>query len=65
MSLTSMGVGFGKVVQVAYLVEDMDEAMAHWVRQLGVGPWTCIRDIRLAPQELPLHGRRGELRVQE
>ncbi len=68
-----MAVGFGKVIQVAYLVEDMDEAMEHWVRQLGVGPWTCIRDIRLeavydgVPIELAMHeglSYVGELQIQ-
>ena len=42
-----VGTGFGRVVQVAYLVPDVDAAMAHWVRHAGVGPWTCIRNIRL------------------
>jgi hypothetical protein len=40
-------VGFGPIVQVAYLVRDIDEAMAHWTRHSGVGPWTCFRNIAL------------------
>jgi methylmalonyl-CoA/ethylmalonyl-CoA epimerase len=43
----TIGQGFGKVVQVAYLVEDMDAAMAHWLRHAGLGPWTCFRNIEL------------------
>lgn len=42
-----LGQGFGKMVQVAYLVEDIDAAMAHWLQIAGLGPWTCIRRIRL------------------
>ena len=40
--------GFGPVVQVAYLVPDIDAAMTHWVRHLGIGPWTNFRNIELA-----------------
>lgn len=54
--------GFGPVVQIAYLVRDVDEAMAHWTRQLGVGPWTCFRNIRL---DARYEGRPLELRIHE
>lgn len=30
---------FGEIRQVAYLVPDIDAAMDHWSRVLGVGPW--------------------------
>ena len=42
-----IGRGFGKVVQVAYLVEDIDVAMGHWLENAGLGPWTCFRNIEL------------------
>jgi len=42
-----IGKGFGRVVQVAYLVEDIDAAMNHWLEQAGLGPWTCFRNIEL------------------
>ena len=42
-----VGRRFGQVVHVAYLVPDIDVGMRDWVRQLGIGPWTCIRDIEL------------------
>jgi hypothetical protein len=42
-----IGQRFGQVVHVAYLVPDIDAAMRDWTRQLGIGPWTCIRDIEL------------------
>ena len=44
---SAVGQGFGKVVQVAYLVPDVDEAMKGWLAQFGLGPWTCIRNIEL------------------
>ena len=43
----AVGQRFGQVVHVAYLVPDIDVAMRDWTRQLGIGPWTCIRDIEL------------------
>ena len=30
---------FGEIRQVAYLVPDIEAAMDHWSRVLGVGPW--------------------------
>jgi hypothetical protein len=42
-----IGKGFGRVVQVAYLVEDIDVAMEHWLEHAGLGPWTCFRNIEL------------------
>lgn len=30
---------FGEIRQVAYLVPDIEAAMAHWAETLGVGPW--------------------------
>jgi methylmalonyl-CoA/ethylmalonyl-CoA epimerase len=44
----AMGKGFGPVVQVAYLVADIDAAMEHWLRNAGLGPWTNFRNIELA-----------------
>ena len=42
-----IGKGFGQIVQVAYLVEDIDVAMKHWLENAGLGPWTCFRNIEL------------------
>ena len=42
-----IGENFGRIVQVAYLVSDIDAAMEHWLRQAGLGPWTCFRNIEL------------------
>ena len=30
---------FGEIRQVGYVVEDIEAAMRHWARVLGVGPW--------------------------
>lgn len=57
-----VGTGFGPVVQVAYLVRDVDEAMAHWTRHAGIGPWTCFRNIHLDARH---EGRPLELRIHE
>lgn len=59
---SSIGKGFGPVVQVAYLVRDIDEAMVHWTRHAGVGPWTCFRNIRL---DARYEGHPLELRIHE
>jgi hypothetical protein len=45
--MITVGKRFGQVVHVAYVVEDIDKAMTEWLAGLGVGPWTCIRNIEL------------------
>lgn len=45
--MQTMGRGFGPVVQVAYLVPDIDVAMEQWLRHAGLGPWTNFRNIEL------------------
>ena len=35
----------GQVKQWGYLVRDLDQAMASWVGQLGVGPWWGYRNV--------------------
>lgn len=60
--MVEIGRGFGPVVQVAYLVPDIDRAMEHWVRHLGLGPWTNFRNIELATN---FDGRDFTLRIHE
>ena len=36
---------FGPIKQWGFLVKDLDEAMAGWVDQLGVGPWQGYRNV--------------------
>ncbi len=56
-----VGKSFGKIIQTAYLVLNIDEAMEQWVRHAGVGPWMCIRNIKMdaiyqeKPCELLIH----------
>jgi len=47
VGVMKVGSRFGQVVHVAYAVADIDEAMNHWISGLGIGPWTCIRNIEL------------------
>jgi len=35
---------FGPVRQTAYLVDDIEAAMEHWINVLGVGPFFYLRD---------------------
>jgi hypothetical protein len=35
----------GPVKQWGYLVKDLDQAMASWVEQLGIGPWWGYRNV--------------------
>lgn len=37
--LLSFGQPLGCVMQMAYIVDDMDMAINHWVRHLGIGPF--------------------------
>jgi catechol 2,3-dioxygenase-like lactoylglutathione lyase family enzyme len=60
--MLEIGRGFGRVVQVAHLVEDIDAAMQHWLRLAGLGPWTCFRNIELATH---FDGRDFTLRIHE
>jgi methylmalonyl-CoA/ethylmalonyl-CoA epimerase len=39
--------GFGDIRQLGYVVHDLAAAVETWTRQLGVGPWTIIRNITL------------------
>lgn len=36
----------GPVRQWGFLVKDLDQAMANWVEQLGVGPWWGYRNVK-------------------
>jgi hypothetical protein len=45
--MLKVGKRFGQVVHVAYVVPDIDVAMIEWLSGLGIGPWTCIRNIEL------------------
>ena len=36
---------FGPIRQWGFVVKDLETAMANWVEQLGVGPWTAYRNV--------------------
>lgn len=44
-----MFTSIGSVMQIAYLVEDLDQAIAHWAK-LGVGPFFVSRNIAYVEQ---------------
>jgi len=64
---------FGNIRQLGYVVQDLGRAVGTWTAQLGVGPWTIIRNITLksvyrgAPSEPLIDialGYRGELQIE-
>ena len=50
-----MSTRFGQVRQVAYLVRDIEKAMAHWTGIMGVGPFFYLE--RLKPQHSTFRGK--------
>lgn len=48
---------FGPVFQIAYVVEDMEAAIAHWTRTMGVGPFSRF-PLPLAADSIEVRGRR-------
>lgn len=41
----------GSIRQNGYVVQDLDAALGHWTRMLGVGPWFTLRHLELEPSE--------------
>jgi hypothetical protein len=37
---------FGKVCLNGYVVCDIEAAMNHWIKVMGVGPWFYIEDVK-------------------
>ncbi|WP_165322899.1 VOC family protein [Rhizorhabdus phycosphaerae] len=48
---------FGPVFQIAYVVEDVDAAVAHWTGTMGVGPFVRF-PVPLAAEWLEVRGKR-------
>jgi len=46
--LLGFGQPLGGIMEVAYVVPDLEEAMGHWTRELGVGPWFRFNHFPLA-----------------
>jgi methylmalonyl-CoA/ethylmalonyl-CoA epimerase len=38
---------FGPIRQIAWIVQDLEESVASWLRVSGVGPWTCFRNVAM------------------
>jgi len=45
--ILSFGQPLGRIMQVAYVVEDIEKAMAHWTDKLGVGPFFLFEHFAL------------------
>lgn len=41
----------GPIMQIAYVVEDLDEAVAHWAGVLGTGPFFVLRHMEYQANE--------------
>jgi catechol 2,3-dioxygenase-like lactoylglutathione lyase family enzyme len=39
---------FGPIRQIAWVVRDLEESVANWLRVSGVGPWTCFRNVAMS-----------------
>ena len=48
----------GPVKQWGYLVKDLDQAMACWIEQLGIGPWWGYRNV---PAKAVVYGQKNDL----
>ena len=52
---------FGPIRQIAWIVRDLEESLANWLRVSGVGPWTCFRNVAMtgkfrgAPATVRMH----------
>jgi hypothetical protein len=65
MSLVNFGQPDDGVIQMAYVVEDIHQAMAAWVKKLNVGPWFLLESFTgLHPQCVPRYrGKPSEAAV--
>ncbi len=39
---------FGPIRQIAWVVKDLEESVANWMRVSGLGPWTMFRNVAMA-----------------
>jgi hypothetical protein len=69
-----MDVSYPAIRQIGYVVEDVDEAILHWVERIGVVPFVVYRQFQLAecfyegqPTELELsvaYAQAGEVQIE-
>ena len=38
---------YGPVIQLGYVVEDLDASIQHWMGTMGIGPWTVFRNVTM------------------
>lgn len=56
-----MAAGFGDIVQLGYVVTDMDAAIEHWVRVLGIGPFFVSKHVPYA--EVHYRGEPSDVQI--
>jgi len=39
---------FGPIRQIAWIVPDLEQSVANWVRASAIAPWTCFRNVALS-----------------
>lgn len=59
--LLSFGQPQGAIMQVAYVVEDIEKAMHHWTNKLGVGPFFLFENFAL--DDYRYRGKPAELDI--
>jgi catechol 2,3-dioxygenase-like lactoylglutathione lyase family enzyme len=50
----------GPICQIGYIVADLDEAVAHWTKTMGVAPWMIFRNVVLTGH---FHGAPCEVKI--
>jgi len=60
-NLLSFGQPPGAIMQVAYVVEDIEKAMKHWTEKLGVGPFFLFEHFEL--EDYRYRGKPGDLDI--
>lgn len=38
---------YGQIVQLGYVVKDLDAGIDHWMNTMGIGPWTVFRNVKM------------------
>jgi len=59
--ILSFGQPQGAIMQVAYVVEDIEKAMKHWTETLGVGPFFLFEHFAL--EDYRYRGKPGDLDI--
>ena len=58
-----MSIAEGPIIQIAWVVDDIEAAEDLLGNQFGVGAWTRIPDVRFGPEDCTLHGRPADFTV--